>query len=243
MHCFLHARIRTICLALLLLLVAGCSSVREPSLVGEQAAYSVFNDTGAGQIFSPRLLNGERPGTLYQNLQSSPAGASLSRTGSWARAAQGSAKLATVRAFALYDPFGAPLAGRYLPRNLFNRDPSDETMMLPRSLAGAFNPVAPAHRIPRTVVLQWRERAVPGQGRYNGNLVGPVRLVLRSSIPAAVLTRLSQSWRYRLEIAVGASAHEPRIFWRLTKVTDRGTQTLEQGNFTAIRMSGGRAGE
>ncbi len=235
--------VRTVVGYSVLLVVVGCTSMPESSLIGEQAAYHVFNDTAGGEIFAPRLLNGELPGTLYANLQSSAAGTSLSRTGSWVRAAQGSAQAADTRTFSLYDSFGSPLAGRYLPQTLFHQDPSDETMMLPRSQAGAFNRAPPAHRIPRTVVLQWREQATPTQGRYSGKLAGPVRLVLRSSIPPAILARLSSSWRHRLEIAVGASVRESRVFWRLTRVTDQGVQTLEQGNFTAVRLSGDSAGE
>ncbi len=226
------------CGVLLMLSCAlGCASVGEPALVGEQASYHVFNDTGGGPVYSPRLSDGEDRAILYANLQSAPVGTSDSRSGSWVRAAQGSALPVGERSYPVYGPFGRRLAGRQLPPNLFELDPSDEIMMLPRVLAGAFHPAQPGHRIPAVVTLQWRLPATPGQDRYHGDPVGPFRLVLRASIPPAVLRQLSQSWRHRLELAIGASTAETRVFWRLRQMTDHGARTAAQGSFWAVRLT------
>jgi len=57
------------------------------------------------------------------------------------------------------------------------------------------------HRIPERVKLSWRELPKEGQKVYQGDLVGPFELELRSRIPKDVLTQVRASRKYRLEMA------------------------------------------
>lgn len=255
------------CLRLVSTVVASsaaiaCAHFPDSDRANEQVAYHVFNDTAAQRIILPELFNGDFDSSrsrglfsgpaddqvafdqnrkLYANLQSTWAGAQRNRSGSWVWGEQGVSASDEPVSYASYDSFGRRLPGALLPDSFFERVPSDEALLLPRPMAGAFQSAPLGHRIPREVLLQWREPAKAGQGLYKGRLVGPMRLVLRPTIPPAVLRKLASSWRNRLEIAIAAVTEAPRVLWRLTQVSDQGLQVLAQGAFTAIVLRSGVA--
>ena len=222
---------------------AGCASLTETPLHDEQIAYHVFNATDAPVIHAPQLHTDQAdPVLLYANVQSSRTGTATGNAGSWVRAETGGESGATAPVgYAAYDPFGKRLPGFITPSLWFNRGTDEVLPILPRPLAGVFRAAPPGHTLPATVRVQWREPAAPGQDRRAGRLHGPYRYALRAALPAPVLTRLRQSWRYRLEIAFGVSAKSPRVYWRLGEQTDQGMATIEQGNFTAIQLHSARA--
>jgi hypothetical protein len=71
------------------------------------------------------------------------------------------------------------------------------------------------HRIPERVKLSWRELPKAGQKVYQGDLVGPFELALRSRIPQDVLAQVRGSRKYRLEMAFSVGVQPIQFRWRL----------------------------
>ncbi len=214
-------------ITLLVLLASACASPWGAPLHGEQAAYHVFNATDSPVIEMPELFAEDRRTRLYANLQAMRAGSSLITGAAWPQTGRSAIRAPVPQQGHLrFDPFGQPLPGRHVATPAFDADPGDESLDLPRPMAGSFQPAAGPHRIPEEVWLQWRRDAAPGQARYQGTLVGPVRMALRERIPPEVITRLHESWRYRLDIAVGATDDRPTLHWRLLRTSDQGIEVV-----------------
>jgi hypothetical protein len=73
------------------------------------------------------------------------------------------------------------------------------------------------HRIPERVKLSWRELPKAGQKVYQGDLVGPFDLALRSRIPADVLSQVRASRKFRLEMAFSVGVQPIQFRWRLVQ--------------------------
>lgn len=84
------------------------------------------------------------------------------------------------------------------------------------------------HRIPERVKLSWRELPKEGQKVYQGDLVGPFELELRSRIPKDVLTQVRASRKYRLEMAFSVGVQPIQFRWRLVQADlDNSTPRVE----------------
>lgn len=84
------------------------------------------------------------------------------------------------------------------------------------------------HRIPERVKLSWRELPKAGQKVYQGDLVGPFDLALRSRIPNDVLALVRVSRKYRLEMAFSVGVQPAQFRWRLVQADlDNSTPRVE----------------
>ena len=84
------------------------------------------------------------------------------------------------------------------------------------------------HRIPERVKLSWRELPKAGQKVYQGDLVGPFDLALRSRITNDVLTQVRASRKYRLEMAFSVGVQPIQFRWRLIQADlDNSTPRVE----------------
>ena len=216
--------------------LAGCATMGEQSPAVEPVAFHVFNHTGTPMIVMPKLLDAQSGERLYANLRASDLSEGAGRSGSWIWSESAGATLATDGPQVSYGDFGQTLAGRKLPSNTFATAPPSEPLMLPRPSAGAFQPMTNQPRIPDSVVLSWREPALPGQQRFKGQVHGPYRLALRGAVPSSVMTRLSRSPDHLLEVAIGASARRPIIVWRLKHQKDGQQVVVARGSADAVRL-------
>lgn len=84
------------------------------------------------------------------------------------------------------------------------------------------------HRIPERVKLSWRELPKAGQKVYQGDLVGPFDLALRSRIPNDVLALVRGSRKYRMEMAFSVGVQPIQFRWRLVQADlDKSTPRVE----------------
>jgi len=70
-------------------------------------------------------------------------------------------------------------------------------------------------RVPDYVFVSWRKMPKDGQKIYEGDLVGPFRITLRSRIPADVLEKVTGNNRYWVEIGVSAGVEPILVRWNL----------------------------
>lgn len=200
------------CLTLGVTSLSGCSSLDieagQTLVLGENAAYLVFNDSSEPVIEMPSMLDQPTGRRLYSNLQASsvrpqvPAGAAS----------------ATVPASG-NDPTGNP----------FNNDPGDENLSLPRWSVQAFIAAGAHHRVPEHVLVTWRQLPRAGQNQYAGHAAKPLKVAVRSQIPADVLALVSNQWRYRLDIAVSANSDAPALRWRVMNVGEQLAHEVRRG--------------
>lgn len=226
-------------LAVVVVLVAapgamqGCATPWSEPLHGEQASYHVFNDTGVDRIEWPELLGDDRRTVLYANLHAERPGRAQASGAEWLWAERLDAqRRGRWTPHEAYDDFGKPSTSRTPARTNFDVDPGDESLGLPRAMSGSFNAVGGEHRIPAFAWVQWRRMPTPGQVRFQGELVGPIRVPVRERIPAAVIAQLRESWRYSIDIAIGAKESDPPLVWRLLKSTDRGIEVVARSEAT-----------
>ncbi|MFK7966745.1 MAG: hypothetical protein AB8C46_22520 [Burkholderiaceae bacterium] len=217
--------------------LAGCATIGWQLPAAEPAAFHVFNHTGSPLIVMPRLVDAQTGAQLYANLGASDLSNRAGRSGSWIWSESAGATRPTDDAQVGYGDFGQALAGRKLPSKTFAEAPASEPLMLPRPSAGAFQAMANLSRIPDSVVLSWREPALPGQQRFKGQLHGPYRLALRGAVPAGVMARLIRSQDHLLEVAIGASARRPIIVWRLKRQQDGQQVVVARGSVDAVRFA------
>ena len=70
-------------------------------------------------------------------------------------------------------------------------------------------------RVPDYVFVSWRKMPKDGQKIYEGDLIGPFKLALRSRIPSEVLKKITGNRRYWLEIGVSAGVEPILVRWNL----------------------------
>jgi hypothetical protein len=85
---------------------------------------------------------------------------------------------------------------------------------------GLFQSGFNGHRVPERVWVSWRLMPRADQQHYNGDLVGPFEVALRSQIPEEVLLELGNpTVPRRLEVAVSVGVLPVRVRWRLVSVS------------------------
>lgn len=95
---------------------------------------------------------------------------------------------------------------------------------------GPLIPGDTGHRVPARVEVSWRLPPRAGQGRYKGDLVGPLELKLRSRIPKDVLSAATGRGR-TLQIAVSVGVIPILVRWRLIEpnLDGRGHREMSRG--------------
>ncbi|MGC1439624.1 MAG: hypothetical protein WA888_03375 [Burkholderiaceae bacterium] len=241
--------------AIFLVGISGCASLEPPAtqslVLGEHVAYRVANLSSAAATLAssatvemPTLVDATSGAILYSNLQLisespvTPSGASASlETSRLSGALQPSGQFPP-RHLASTSPGSATRLPALLIGSAgatqgspFEQDPGKENLALPQLAAGTMMVAQRGHRVPETVLLSWRQPPMPGQSVYRGVRVGPVRVSLRGQIPADVLARVRNQWRYRLdiEIAIDDVATKTHVRWRLIRITDEAVHEIQRG--------------
>jgi hypothetical protein len=83
--------------------------------------------------------------------------------------------------------------------------------------------------VPEQVVVSWRMPPKSGQLLYEGDLVGPFTIPLRSRIPQDVLNKVKGSKIYKLEIGVSVGVEPILVRWQLVEYLSTGLHEIRRG--------------
>lgn len=221
-HCF-------VVLAVLAFLPA-CGALgpapHQPLVIGEHVAYRVVNiGSQVPQLELPRLVDASNGQLLYANLLAFTESPTQPRL----HTSDGRLDISRLTLPPLY-------GGRRFFRGMqaFEKDPGNENLVLPRVSVGAFAVSPRGHRVPDTIALSWRRLPVPGESVFGGAPVGPLTVKLRNAIPAEVLARVRDQWRYRLDIEVAVSDDQPVVRWRVLNFTDDAVHEVQRGGYWTL---------
>ena len=195
-------------------------------ILGEHVAYRVVNQSERWhRAEMPELVDPAHGRLLYRSLVA-PSEHHVADQN--ARRRQTAARPLPAVLVGRADAGGAALKPAY-----FRQDPGDENLHLPINLV-VVHAVAPrGHRVPDSVQLSWRAPPHAGQALFGGTAVPSQRIDIRNQVPAAVLAKVRDQWRYRLNIDVAITDGAPRVNWRLVDRSREGMLSLARSRSSA----------